>query len=156
MGKNNWYSTILIRAEAGKTKIALEGLKKLCKELNPAFPFGYKFSDEEYANLYKSDVVIGNLSAIFAVLGIFISCLGLLGLSILPLPAGREIESEKCWVRALHPLRFIVEGISCTRNYCIRDCSTARMVGNGSLAFRLRLSQFNPWWYSAFPVCWPY
>jgi putative ABC transport system permease protein len=82
MGKNNWYSTILIRAEAGKTKIALEGLKKLCKELNPAFPFSYKFSDEEYANLYKSDVVIGNLSAIFAVLGILISCLGLLGLSI--------------------------------------------------------------------------
>ena len=68
--------------EAGKTKIALEGLKKLCKELNPSFPFSYKFSDEEYANLYKSDEVIGNLSVIFASLAIIISCLGLLGLSI--------------------------------------------------------------------------
>jgi putative ABC transport system permease protein len=82
MGKNVWYSTILIRTEAGKAKIALEGLKKLCKELNPAFPFSYKFSDEEYARLYKSDEVIGNLSVIFAGLAIFISCLGLLGLSI--------------------------------------------------------------------------
>jgi putative ABC transport system permease protein len=82
MGKSNWYSTILVRVEAGKTKIALEGLKKLCKELNPAFPFSYKFSDEEYANLYKSDEVIGNLSVIFASLAIIISCLGLLGLSI--------------------------------------------------------------------------
>jgi len=57
-------------------------LSKLCKELNPAFPFSYKFSDEEYAKLYKSDEVIGNLSVIFAGLAIFISCLGLMGLSI--------------------------------------------------------------------------
>ncbi len=81
-GKNNWYSTILVRTEAGKTKVALEGLNKLCKELNPAFPFSYKFSDEEYAKLYKSDEVIGSLSVIFAGLAIFISCLGLMGLSI--------------------------------------------------------------------------
>ena len=82
MGKGDWYSSIIIRAEAGKTKAALTGLEKLCKELNPAFPFSYKFSDEEYANLYKSDEVIGRLSVIFAGLAIFISCLGLLGLSI--------------------------------------------------------------------------
>lgn len=82
MGKNNWFSTILIRTDAGKAKIALDGLSKLCRELNPAFPFTYKFSDEEYAKLYKSDEVIGRLSVIFAVLAIIISCLGLLGLSI--------------------------------------------------------------------------
>jgi putative ABC transport system permease protein len=81
-GKNNWYSTILVRTEAGKSKVALQGLSKLCKELNPAFPFSYKFSDEEYAKLYKSDEVIGSLSVIFAGLAIFISCLGLMGLSI--------------------------------------------------------------------------
>jgi len=82
MGKNNWYSTALVRTQTGKTKEALAGLKKLCKELNPQFPFTYKFSDEEYAKLYRSDEVIGSLSVIFAVLAIFISCLGLLGLSI--------------------------------------------------------------------------
>jgi putative ABC transport system permease protein len=82
MGKNNWYSTILVRTEAGKTKTALAGLETLCKTLNPEFPFSYKFSDEEYAKLYKSDEVIGRLSVIFAGLAIFISCLGLLGLSI--------------------------------------------------------------------------
>jgi len=82
MGKGDWYSSIIIRTESGKTKAALTGLEKLCKQLNPAFPFSYKFSDEEYANLYKSDEVIGRLSVIFAGLAIFISCLGLLGLSI--------------------------------------------------------------------------
>ena len=81
-GKDSRYAAILIRTEAGKTKTALDGLKKLCNELNPAFPFSYKFSDDEYEKLYKSDLVIGNLSVIFAGLAIFISCLGLLGLSI--------------------------------------------------------------------------
>jgi ABC-type antimicrobial peptide transport system permease subunit len=82
MGKGDWYSSIIIRTKSGKTKEALDGLKKICNDLNPAFPFTYKFSDEEYGKLYKSDLVIGNLSVIFAGLAIFISCLGLLGLSI--------------------------------------------------------------------------
>jgi len=82
MGKNNWFSTILVRTEAGKTKTALEGLKNLCKQLNPQNPFSYQFSDEEYAKLYKSDEVTGRLSLLFAGLAILISCMGLLGLSI--------------------------------------------------------------------------
>ncbi len=61
---------------------ALAGLGDLCRKLNPAFPFDYKFSDAEYENLYKSEAVTGRLSVIFAVLAIFISCLGLLGLSM--------------------------------------------------------------------------
>jgi putative ABC transport system permease protein len=82
MGRNQDYSTIIIRTEGGKTKTALAGLEKLCKLLNPAFPFTYKFSDDEYAKLYRSDEVIGKLSVLFAGLAIIISCLGLLGLSI--------------------------------------------------------------------------
>ena len=82
MGKSEWFSTILVRVDGTKTRTAIADLKKLCGELNPAFPFSYKFSDEEYEKLYKSDEVTGNLSVIFAVLAIIISCLGLFGLSI--------------------------------------------------------------------------
>jgi len=57
-------------------------LEKVCKELNPKFPFSYKFSDEEYAKLYKSEQVVSKLANYFAFLAIFISCLGLLGLVI--------------------------------------------------------------------------
>ena len=52
------------------------------KNINPAFPFTYKFSDTEYTALYKSEEITGRLSVIFAILAIFISCLGLMGLSI--------------------------------------------------------------------------
>lgn len=81
-GRNAWFRTILVRTQPGQTTQALAGLGKLCKQLNPAFPFDYKFSDAEYAGLYKSEGITGKLSVIFAILAILISCLGLLGLSL--------------------------------------------------------------------------
>ena len=49
--------------------------------MNPAYPFDYAFLDEDLANLYKGEQRIGSLFNVFAVLAIFISCLGLYGLS---------------------------------------------------------------------------
>jgi len=78
----NWpWGTILIRTNAGNTKEVLGGLEKLCKEINPKFPFTYQFSDLEFAKLYKSEKIVSRLSNYFAVLAIFISCLGLFGLA---------------------------------------------------------------------------
>ena len=81
-GENDDWGQALIRTEPGKTKQALVSLEQLCKTLNPKFPFTYKFSDEEYAKLYKSEQVVSQLANCFAFLAIFISCLGLLGLVI--------------------------------------------------------------------------
>lgn len=78
----NWsWGTILVRTKAGKTKEALAGLEKLCGTLNPGFPFTYQFSNQEYTKLYKSEQVVSSLSNYFALLAIFISCLGLFGLA---------------------------------------------------------------------------
>ena len=73
---------ILVRLKPAQTAQALDGLKQLCRRLNPAFPFTYQFSDDAYQKLYKSETVIGTLSNYFAFLAILISCLGLLGLAI--------------------------------------------------------------------------
>jgi len=82
LGENDDYGTALVRTEPGKTKDALASLEKICKNLNPKFPFTYNFSDEEYQKLYSGEQVVGQLSNYFAFLAIFISCLGLLGLVI--------------------------------------------------------------------------
>jgi putative ABC transport system permease protein len=79
-GENVEWGAALVRTEPGKTKAALSSLEKICKNLNPKFPFTYKFSDEEYQKLYKSEQVVSQLARYFAFLAIFISCLGLLGL----------------------------------------------------------------------------
>ena len=80
LNENMAWGRAMIRTEPGKTKEALASLEKVCKELNPKFPFTYKFSDEEYAKLYNSEQVVGQLANYFAFLAIFISCLGVLGL----------------------------------------------------------------------------
>jgi putative ABC transport system permease protein len=76
------WGTILVRIKAGQTKQAIASLQSVCKQLNPEFPFTYQFSENEYANLYKSEAVVSRLSNIFAFLAIFISCLGLFGLAM--------------------------------------------------------------------------
>lgn len=72
----------MVRVEPGKTNEAIAGIKKTWKEMNPYFPVDYQFSDQEYQKLYASEQVIEKLSNAFAVMAIFISCLGLLGLTM--------------------------------------------------------------------------
>lgn len=60
---------------------AISGIGKVLKKHNPAFPFEYTFVDEAFDAKFKSEQLIGELSRIFALLAIFISCLGLFGLA---------------------------------------------------------------------------
>jgi len=76
------YGELLIRIQAGKTREVLPNLERMCKKLNPNFPFTYHFSDDQYQRLYISEKIVGRLSNAFAFLAIFISCLGLLGLAM--------------------------------------------------------------------------
>ena len=76
------WGTLMVRTQPGKTREALAGLEKLCRQLNPKFPFTYTFADDEYRKMYLAEQTVGKLSKYFAFLAIFISCLGLLGLTI--------------------------------------------------------------------------
>lgn len=46
----------------------------------PDLTFEYSFLDEEFAQLYETERMLGRLSGIFSLLAVFIACLGLLGL----------------------------------------------------------------------------
>ncbi len=60
---------------------ALAKLESVFKTYNPGSPFTYKFVDAEYARKFSDEERIEKLSTVFAVLAIFISCLGLFGLA---------------------------------------------------------------------------
>ena len=60
---------------------ALVGTRKIVESLAPSSPFAYTFVDQEYAKKFASEERIGNLINAFALLTIFISCLGLFGLA---------------------------------------------------------------------------
>lgn len=65
----------------GPTQQAVEQIEKITKKLNPAYPFRYEFMDETYARTYQNEKSVSTLLDYFAAVCIFISCLGLLGLS---------------------------------------------------------------------------
>ena len=73
-------SRLYVRAEPGQTATALAGLEAVFNQFNPDYPFDYRFLDAEYEATYRSEVVMGRLANVFAVIAIFISCLGLFGL----------------------------------------------------------------------------
>ncbi len=63
------------------TKESLEIIQEVFKNVIPGAPFEYLFADQEYAEKFAQEERVGKLSAIFATLAIFISCLGLFGLA---------------------------------------------------------------------------
>ena len=72
---------VVVRTLPGKTNATIQTLTTISQELNPAYPFKFDFLDQDLANLYKGEQQMGNIFNLFALLGIFISCLGLYGLS---------------------------------------------------------------------------
>ncbi|GGA97293.1 ABC transporter permease [Puia dinghuensis] len=60
---------------------AMQKIAPLFNRYNPAYPFLYHFADESYAQKFQLEVLVGSLAGLFAGLAIFISCLGLFGLS---------------------------------------------------------------------------
>ena len=59
---------------------ALAATEEVFKRLAPGGAFEYKFIDEEYARKFSDEVRVGRIVTVFALLAIFISCLGVFGL----------------------------------------------------------------------------
>jgi putative ABC transport system permease protein len=76
-----WAGWLFVRTNVGETREALASLKAVCEKMNPEYPFEYTFVDDEFEKTYRSESVLGQLANIFAVVAIFISCLGLFGLT---------------------------------------------------------------------------
>jgi ABC-type antimicrobial peptide transport system permease subunit len=78
----NWTGFVNIRINPGMSaSAAIKRIQPIFDRYNPAFPFIYRFADEEYAKKFNYEELVGNLAAIIAVIAIFISCLGLFGLA---------------------------------------------------------------------------
>ncbi len=73
---------MLVRIKDGKdVQKALAKIETVLDQNNPGYPFVYKFMDAEFEQLFRSEMMVGKLSRLFAGLTIFISCLGLFGLA---------------------------------------------------------------------------
>jgi putative ABC transport system permease protein len=82
MRVNRWEGAVVIKAEANRTDETIKAMKEIWNRLEPIYPFSYGFVDEDLQNMYSSEKRVGTLFTAFAILAIFISCLGLYGLSM--------------------------------------------------------------------------
>jgi len=60
---------------------ALSTIENVFKKYNPAYPFEYKFVDQEFGKKFLTEELISKITNIFAGLAIFICCIGLAGLA---------------------------------------------------------------------------
>jgi putative ABC transport system permease protein len=77
---NGWYNFLSVRISTKDIPKAVQSLVASWKKALPNHPFDYYFVDEDYDKQYRTEQQIGNLTLLFSILIIFISCLGLLGL----------------------------------------------------------------------------
>ena len=78
---NKYGGIVMVRTKPGNIEATITALGKINSMLNPAYPFTYNFLDKDLDNLYRGEQQMGSIFNLFAILAIFISCLGLYGLS---------------------------------------------------------------------------
>lgn len=75
-------SNLIIRFKPGRsTAESISSVESVWKKHIPEAPFGYTFVDETFGSKFQAEERVGKLSSYFAILAIFISCLGLLGMA---------------------------------------------------------------------------
>lgn len=80
LGKNRGYY-ISVKLAGGHLNRMVKEIQKKWKQFTGDQPFVFSFLDEDFNNLYQAEIKTGKILGLFFVLSIFISCLGLLGLS---------------------------------------------------------------------------
>ena len=90
------YQTINIKIKPGAEKATLAFVEEHWNKTFPEFVYQYKFLDETIAGFYKQENQLSQLYTIFAIVAIFISCLGLYGLvSFMAVQRTKEVGIRK-------------------------------------------------------------
>ncbi len=77
----SYLRLMLIRLAPGNIPGSLKSVEKVWKEIYPEYPLQYNFIDQEYDDLFKSQIRLTELLKYFTVLAVIIACLGLYGLA---------------------------------------------------------------------------
>jgi len=72
---------ILVKLKPGNLQAGIETTRNAYSKAAPAYPFEYKFLDQQFGDLYQKDIRQQTILSVFAGLAIFVACLGLFGLA---------------------------------------------------------------------------
>lgn len=83
MKSGNHYGKVYVKIKPHQETAALKYIAKIFKGLFPISPYSYVFQDQQNRKNYESEARWKKIMLFSAVLTIFISCIGLFGLSVL-------------------------------------------------------------------------
>jgi ABC-type antimicrobial peptide transport system permease subunit len=99
------YVNIKIAANTNAVEGALANIRTVFQKHNPENLFTYSFLDDEYQRRFSSEQRVAKLVAIFSIVAIFISCLGILGLSTyMAIQRKKEIGIRKVLGASIHSI----------------------------------------------------
>jgi hypothetical protein len=106
----SYENFLLYRLSPGtNTQSAISKLSAIFNKFNPAFPYMYQFADQNYAAKFNIEILVGKLSGTFAGLAIFISCVGLFGLTaFIAEQRSKEISIRKTLGASVAQLWFML------------------------------------------------
>jgi putative ABC transport system permease protein len=78
--RGNWEGVLMVRLGDGDRAETVSYIQDKWEQFNSEYPFEYTWMDEQFDKLFDTERQTSQILAIFSVLSIFITCLGLLGL----------------------------------------------------------------------------
>ena len=72
---------VAVKLKAADMKSTIAYINNVWNQFSPGYPMDYKFMDESYGVMYKSEEKLASLLWIFTMMAIFVGCMGLFGLA---------------------------------------------------------------------------
>jgi putative ABC transport system permease protein len=83
MKPDNQFGKVFIKIKPGTEEAVLPFIQSTFKKLFPLFPYSYRFQTDENLKQYEAEAKWKQMMMFAAIITIFISCIGLFGLSVL-------------------------------------------------------------------------
>lgn len=77
----NSTSAMAVKLTSGDFSTTIGNIESIWNTMAPRQPFSYRFMDDSFNSTYQAEQKLGRIFMVFAMLSIFIACLGLFGLA---------------------------------------------------------------------------
>ncbi len=105
------YGYYALKIQSGGIQETIQATQKTFEEVFPDEPFEYFFLDEHFDRQYHNEIKFAKLSGLFAFLAIFISCIGLVGISsYVALRRSKEVAIRKVLGATVQNLVLVLSG----------------------------------------------
>ena len=128
--KSFWLFSAQIKYDSANFPAALEQIRTTWKKLYPDYPLEYEFVEGMYSKIYKNEIQLKNMSLALGLIAMFLSCLGLWGITGIIY----EARTKEIGIRKINGAK-IIQIIP----WLLRDII---LIVTGALAFAIPVSYY--------------